>query len=63
MWQLFNKTFVCMAYLVLGALRFIVVVKVCGRSGHEPYTLKEDREFELWDGLKITIDEFWSALL
>lgn len=52
-----------MAYLVLAALRFIVVVKVCGRSDHEPYTLKEDCEFELWGGLKITIDEFWSALL
>lgn len=35
-----------MAYLVLGALRFIVV-KVGERSGHQPYTLKEDREFEL----------------
>lgn len=35
-----------MAYLVLGALRFNVM-KVCGRSGHEPNTLKEDREFEL----------------
>lgn len=35
-----------MAYLVLGASQFIVV-KVCGRSGHEPNTLKEDRKFEL----------------
>lgn len=36
-----------MVCLVLGALRFIVVGKVCGRSGHEPYALKEDHEFEL----------------